>query len=65
MFEFLSWLLLLYIIYLVIKGLIRNAVHRGIRDYESHREAQKRKQNEVKIDRDKIEDAHYEELKKK
>ncbi len=65
MIELILWLLLLYIVYKVVKGLIRSAVNKGIRDYEIQKEAREKKEKEVKIDRGNIEDAHYEDLKKK
>lgn len=65
MLRFIIWLLFFYILYLVIKGLIRGAVRKGIRDYEARKEAQIRKEKEVKIDRRDIEDADYEDLRKK
>lgn len=65
MVRIIIWLLLFYVLYLVIRSLVRNAVKRGIRDYEAQKEEQHRKEKEVKIDRNNIEDAHYEDLRKK
>ncbi len=65
MLRIIIWLLLFYVLYRIIRGLVRNAVNKGIRDYEAQKEEQHRKEKEIKIDRSNIEDAHYEDLRKK
>lgn len=59
----LIWILFFYALYRFIRSAIRNAVKRGIRDYEIQKEEKHRSENEVKIDRKNIEDAKYEDLK--
>ncbi len=63
MFELILWLFFIYIVVQMVRGLIRSAVHRGIRDYEKQKEAKVQKEKEVKIDRSKIEDANFKDLK--
>ncbi len=63
MIDLILWLLFIYVIVQLVRGLVRNAVHRGIRDYERQKEAHEKKEKEVKIDRSKIEDAKFKDLK--
>ena len=58
----LLWIILIYIVYLIIRGAVQNAVNKGIRDYEARKESQQRKQKEIKIDRKKVEDAKFKDL---
>lgn len=59
----LIWLFFFYALYRFIRSAIRNAVRKGIRDFEIQKEEQHHSENEVKIDRKDIEDAKYEDLK--
>ena len=63
MFEVLIWIFFFYALYRFIRSAIRGAVQKGIRDYENRKEEQHHSENEIKIDRKKIEDAKYEDLK--
>lgn len=58
----LLWIVLIYIVYLIIRGAVQNAVNKGIRDYEARKESQRSKQKEVKIDRKKVEDAKFKDI---
>jgi hypothetical protein len=58
----LLWIILIYVVYLLIRGAVQNAVNKGIRDYEARKEAQQHKQKEIKIDRKKVEDAKFKDL---
>ena len=57
------WIIFFYFIYRFIRGAIQSAVNRGIRDYETKKEKQQRKEMEVKVDRSKIEDAKYKDIR--
>lgn len=61
--EALIWIFFFYALYRFIRSAIRNAVSRGIRDYEIQKEEKHRSENEIKVDRKDIEDAKYEDLK--
>ncbi len=63
MFEALIWLFFFYALFRFIRSAIRNAVRKGIKDYEMQNEEKRHSENEVKIDRKNIEDAKYEDLK--
>ncbi len=63
MLEALVWIFFFYALYRFIRSAIQGAVQRGIRDYEKRQEKQQHNEKEVKIDRKKIEDAKYEDLK--
>jgi hypothetical protein len=63
MFEALVWIFFFYALYRFIRSAIQGAVQRGIHDYEKRQEKQRRSDKEIKIDRKKIEDAKYEDLK--
>ncbi len=63
MFEALIWIFFFYALYRFLRSAIQGAVQRGIRDYEVKKERERHKENEIKIDRKKIEDAKYEDLK--
>ena len=60
--KLLLWIILIYIVYLIIRGAVQNAVNKGIRDYEARKESQERKQKEIKIDRKKVEDAKFKDI---
>jgi hypothetical protein len=63
MLEPLIWIFFFYALYRFIRTAIQGAVNRGIRDYENQRQKQEHRKSEIKIDRKKIEDAKYEDLK--
>ncbi len=63
MLEPLIWIFFFYALYRFIRTAIQGAVKRGISDYENQKKKQEHRKNEVKIDRKKIEDAKYEDLK--
>ncbi|MGC8595600.1 MAG: hypothetical protein ACP5MI_08360 [Candidatus Kryptoniota bacterium] len=63
MFRLIFWILILYLIYRTIRNVIRSEVYRGIRKYEAEQKKRERDRKEVKIDRTRIEDAKYEDLK--
>ncbi len=58
----LLWIILIYIVYLIIRSAVQNAVNKGIRDYEARKESQQRKQKEIKIDRKNVEDAKFKDI---
>jgi len=60
--KFLLWIILIYIVYLIIRSAVQNAVNKGIRDYEARKESQRQKQKEIKIDRKKVEDAKFKDI---
>jgi len=60
--ELILWVIFFYIIYRLIRTAVRSAVNKGIRDYEARRESQQRKEKEIKIDRNKVEDAKFKDL---
>ncbi|MFZ1082564.1 MAG: hypothetical protein WAO19_11645 [Candidatus Kryptoniota bacterium] len=61
-FEFIVWIVFFFVVYRIIRTSIRTAVNRGIRDYEARQDSQRRKEKEIKIDREKIEDAKFKDL---
>lgn len=63
MIEALIWIFFFYAVFRFIRSAIQGAVQKGIRDYENKKDRQHRSENEIKIDRKKIEDAKYEDLK--
>lgn len=63
MLEALIWIFFFYALYRFIRSAIRQAVRKGIRDYETQKEEKHHSDNEIKIDRKNIEDAKYEDLK--
>ncbi len=63
MLEPLIWIFFFYALYRFIRSAIQGAVNKGIRDYAIQKKKQEHRKNEVKIDRKKIEDAKYEDLK--
>ena len=56
------WTILIYFVYRLIRGAIQSAVNRGIKDYEVRKDTQRRKEKEIKIDRNKVEDAKFKDL---
>lgn len=54
---------MLYLIYRTIRNVIRSEVYRGIRKYEAEQKKREKEKKEIKIDRTRIEDAKYEDLK--
>jgi predicted lipid-binding transport protein (Tim44 family) len=54
---------MLYLIYRTIRNVIRSEVYRGIKKYEADQKKKENDRKEIKIDRSKIEDAKYEDLK--
>lgn len=60
--DFFLWIVFFYVVYRIIRNLIQSAVKRGIVDYEAHKEAQRRKEKEIKIDSKKIQDADFKDL---
>jgi len=63
MFRIIFWVLMLYLIYRTIRNVIRSEVYRGIKKYEADQKKKENDRKEIKIDRSKIEDAKYEDLK--
>ena len=61
--KLLFWIVLIYIVYLIVRGAVQNAVNKGIKDYEARKESQQRKQKEIKIDRKNVEDAKFKDLR--
>ncbi|MGO9482753.1 MAG: hypothetical protein ACLP05_13365 [Candidatus Kryptoniota bacterium] len=60
--EFVAWIIFFFFVYRIIRTLIRVSVNKGIRDYEARKESERRKEKEIKIDSEKIEDAKFKDL---
>jgi len=60
--EFILWIIFFIMVYRIIRSSIQTAVNRGIKDYETRKDARRRKEKEIKIDRKKIEDAKFKDL---
>jgi hypothetical protein len=56
------WIILFYIVYRVLKAVVGSAVNKGIRDYETRKKEQQRKEKEIKVDRKNVEDAEFKDL---